>query len=325
MIRSSKHRVLQRRMPRIPYQATNFSGAFLPLNANNAEITVPWSQLVWAAITAGKAAGDEYAYGIYSALERLHRASMIRAYLMQTPSNFIARTMPYQMSDPSEKTSISFYLGMTLTKLFAEVLFDVPRVLHFAVYAQNYPIVVAAGESRPDLIGLSNSGQWFVFEAKGRSNSFDAYALQTAKDQAQQIQAINNLAPVCSVACQAYFSSGLSFRMDDPPSGGARRQRTVTINRSAFEHAYDDPIRNLIELRGANAPLSYANRRFRGARIEEADLWVAVPDKNEERPGKAEEGVVKENEYLGGDGVLVRLGPTWSEANMRLQPHLRAN
>lgn len=66
-------------MPRIPYQATNFSGGFAQVNTNNAEITVTWPQLVWAAITAGKAAGDEYAYGIYSTLERLHRASMIRA------------------------------------------------------------------------------------------------------------------------------------------------------------------------------------------------------------------------------------------------------
>jgi hypothetical protein len=230
-------------MPRIPYQGTNFSGAFAQLNTNNGEITVTWPQLVWAAITAGKAAGDEYAYGIYSTLERLHRASMIRAYLMQTPSNFITRTMPYQMSDPSEKTSISFYLGMTLAKLFAEVLFDVPRVLHFAVYAQNYQIVVAAGESRPDLIGLSNSGQWFVFEAKGRSNSFDASALETAKDQAEQIQSINNLVPVCTLACQAFFTSVLSFRMDDPPSSRSPRPRTITISQPAFEHAYDDPIR----------------------------------------------------------------------------------
>jgi hypothetical protein len=244
---------------------------------------------------------------------------------MQTSSNFITRTMPYQMSDPSEKTSISFYLGMTLAKLFAEVLFDVPQVLHFAVYAQNYQIVVAAGESRPDLIGLSNSGQWFVFEAKGRSNSFDASALETAKDQAEQIQTINNLAPVCTVACQAYFTSVLSFRMDDPPAERSPRPRTITISRPAFEHAYDDPIRNLIELRGANAPLSYSNRRFRGARIEEADLWIAVANANETPPGKSPEEFVAHNEYLGGDGVLVRLGPTWSEANMRLQPHLRAN
>ena len=78
--------MLQRRMPKIAYRATNFSGAFAQLNTNKTEITVAWAQLVWAAITAGKAAGDEYAYGIYSTLERLHRASMIRAYLMQTAS-----------------------------------------------------------------------------------------------------------------------------------------------------------------------------------------------------------------------------------------------
>ena len=242
--------MLQSRMPKIPYRATNFSGAFAQLNTNYAEITVTWAQLVWAAITAGKAAGDEYAYGIYSTLERLHRASMIRAYLMQTASGHIARTMPYRLSDPSEKTSISFYLGMTLAKLFAELLFDVPRMLHFAIYAQNYLIVAAPGESRPDLIGLSNSGEWFVFEAKGRSNNFDPDALGTAKEQAEQIQSIDNLTPACSVACQAYFTSVLSFRMDDPPAGRSDRPRTITVSRPVFEHAYDDPIRKLIELRG---------------------------------------------------------------------------
>jgi hypothetical protein len=318
--------MLQRRMPRIPYRAANFSGAFAQLNTNNGEITVTWAQLVWAAITAGKAAGDEYAYGIYSALERLHRASMMRSYLMQTASGFIVRTMPYQVSDPSEKTSISFYLGMTLAKLFAELLFDVPRMLHFAVYAQNYQIVAAQGESRPDLIGLSNTGVWYVFEAKGRSNAFDAAALATAKDQAEQILSIDNVAPACSVACQAYFSStGLSLRMDDPPTKRSDRSRTLKISRLEFEHAYDDPIRNVVELRRANVPLNYGNRRFHGARIEEADLWIAVPDVDQTPPDNPEPGVLDHDEYLGGDGVLVRLGPTWSEGNMRLQPHLRAN
>jgi hypothetical protein len=37
-------------------------------------------------------------------------------------------------------------------------------------------------------MGLSSSGLWFVFEAKGCSNSFDVYALETTKDQAEQIQ-----------------------------------------------------------------------------------------------------------------------------------------
>lgn len=320
---SSGLRVLQRRMPTIPYRAANFSGAFAQLNTNNTEISVAWAQLVWAAITAGKAAGDEYAYGIYSTLERLHRASMIRAYLMQTASGHIVRTMPYRLSDPSEKTSISFYLGMTLAKLFAELLFDVPRMLHFAVYAPNYQIVAAPGESRPDLIGLSNTGEWFVFEAKGRSNNFDPDALGTAKEQAEQIQLIDNLIPACSVACQAYFTSVLRFRMDDPPPRKSDRPRTIKISQADFRHAYDGPIRSVIELRGANATLSYANRRFRGARVEEADLWIGAPEADQTTLVKSEADPITHDEYLGGDDVLVRLGPTWSEANMRLQPHLR--
>jgi hypothetical protein len=242
---------------------------------------------------------------------------------MQTASGHIARTIPYQLSDPSEKTSISFYLGMTLAELFAELLFDVPRMLHFAVYAQNYQIVAAPGESRPDLIGLSNSGEWFVFEAKGRSNNFDPDALTTAKEQAEQIQSIDNLTPACSVACQAYFTSVLSFRMDDPPSRKSDRPRTIRISQSDFRHAYDGPIRSVIELRGANAPLSYASRRFRGARVEEADLWIGVPEADQTTPVKPEADLIAQDEYLGGDDVLVRLGSTWSEANMRLQPHLR--
>jgi hypothetical protein len=149
--------------------------------------------------------------------------------------------------------------------------------------------------------------------------------LGTAKEQAEQIQTINNLTPASSVACQAYFTSVLSFRMDDPPARGSDRPRAITISRPAFEHAYDDPIRNLIELRGANTPLSYANRRFRGARIEEADLWIAVPDVDQTPPPKSPDDFVSYGEYLGGDGVLVRLGPTWGEANMKLQPHQRAN
>jgi hypothetical protein len=59
---------------------------------------------------------------------------MIWAYLMERGDKRIEKSGPYLASDPSEKTSISFYLGMTLTKLFADQLFNVPRVLHYAVY-----------------------------------------------------------------------------------------------------------------------------------------------------------------------------------------------
>lgn len=311
-------------MPQIPYSATNFSGAFTQLNGNG-QISVTWAQLVWAAITVGKAAGDEYAYGMYSALERMHRASMMQAYLLEASSGLLVQTMPYVASDPSEKTSISFYIGMTLAKLFAEALFNVPRMLHFAVYGQNYQIAAGQGASRPDLIGLSTNGDWFVFEAKGRSNGFEGGALITAKDQAEQINLIDNVAPLCRIASQSFFSTnGLRFRMDDPARTRSNRSRSLDITRNTFEHAYYDPIRAIVESRGLITQLAVARRRFRGALIKELDCWIALPEQNASLTDRSEPDLPFSGEYLGNDGVLVRLGPSWSEANMRLQPQLRS-
>jgi len=310
-------------MPQIPYRATNFAGAFAHLNGNG-QIAATWAQLVWAAVTVGKAAGDEYAFGVYSALERLHRASMMRAYLLEGTSGLLHQTMPYVASDPSEKTSISFYIGMTLAKLFAEVVFGVPRMLHFAVYGHNYQIAAGQGASRPDLIGLSANGNWFVFEAKGRSNGFDNEAMVTAKAQAEQINLINNVAPVCRIASQSFFSTnGLLFHMDDPERSSSSRSRSLDISSNDFNNAYYDPIRAIVESRGRIAELAVARRRFRGAQIKEMDCWIALRGQNDSLAEGSDPGPQFSSQYLGKDGVLVRLGPSWSEENMRLQPHLR--
>lgn len=311
-------------MPVIPYHATNFSGAFAGLNGNG-QIQVTWAQLVWAAITVGKAAGDEYAYGIYSAVERLHRASMMRAYLLEGGFGHFLQTVPYMASDPSEKTSISFYLGMTVAKLFAELLFDVPRMLHVAVYGQNYQIATAQGGSRPDLIGLSANNDWFVFEAKGRSNGFEAEALETAKDQAEQITSIDTVAPVCRIASQSFFSSdGLRFRMVDPPPARDKRSRTLKISRDDFEHAYYEPLQGIVDSRTTREDLNVAGKKFRGTEVAEADILIALPVQALPTVGKPALGTTSPSEYLGKDGVFVRLGSSWSQANMRLQPHQRS-
>lgn len=311
-------------MPVIPYRATNFSGTLAAVNGNG-QLQVTWAQLVWAAITAGKAAGDEYAYGIYSAVERLHRASMMRAYLLEGNSGRLLQTMPYVTSDPSEKTSISFYLGITLAKLFAEVFFDVPRMLHVAVYGENYQVAAGQGASRPDLIGLSVNGDWFVFEAKGRSNGFEADALAAAKVQAEQIISIDNAVPACRIASQCFFSTdGLRFRMDDPPRSARGRTRAVKMTVNDFDHAYYEPLQNIIASRETAADIDIAGRRFRGVRIAEADILVALPEQGPLAITNQGTNVASGSEYLGKDGVLVQLGSSWSEANMRLQPHLRS-
>lgn len=71
--------------------------------------------------------------------------------------------------------------------------------------------------------------------------------------------------------------------------------------------------------------LVIAGKRFRGTRIEEADILVALEEQAVALTDKPEADLPSSGEYLGKDGVFIRLGSSWSQANMRLQPHLRSN
>jgi hypothetical protein len=149
--------------------------------------------------------------------------------------------------------------------------------------------------------------------------------LINAKGQAEQINLIDNVAPLCRIASQSFFSTnGLRFRMDDPVRRRRNRSRSLNITRNAFEHAYYDPIRAIVESRGLITRLAVAGRRFRGGPIKELDCWIALPEQDASLTDSSEPDLPFSGEYLGNDGVLVRLGSSWSEANMRLQPQLRS-
>lgn len=111
--------------------------------------------------------------------------------------------------------------------------------------------------------------------------------------------------------------------MDDPERHGSGRPRTLSIGRDNFEHAYHDPVHTLIESRGFGAELLADNRRFRAARIQERDCWIGEVDQTVAPMGGEGPDIPFASEYLGKDGFLVRLGSSWSETNMRLQPHQR--
>jgi hypothetical protein len=111
--------------------------------------------------------------------------------------------------------------------------------------------------------------------------------------------------------------------MDDPEPRNDGRSRTLDIDRQRFEQAYYTPIRTIIGSRGATSEFERLGRRFCGARIEEADLLVALADDSELIEGKPASGLYPSDEYLGRDQVLVRLGSTWSDTNMSLEPYQR--
>lgn len=129
-------------MPNIGYESAGFEAALAGLNGGGV-LTCTWAQLVWAAVTVGKAFGDEAAFGLFSTFERIHRGSMLYAYLVEAPTGAIMKADTYLGADPSEKGNISYSLGMTLAKLYSELLLSTPRLLHYATYAGGQPVFFA--------------------------------------------------------------------------------------------------------------------------------------------------------------------------------------
>ncbi len=83
-------------------------------------------------------------------------------------NGYLRRTDSFAALDPTEKGMVSYFLGMTLCKVFASSLLRTPWLLHLDVFRTALNPVVL-GRSRPDLVGEDINGNWNVFESKGRS------------------------------------------------------------------------------------------------------------------------------------------------------------
>ena len=105
-------------MPVITYNASNFPAAYHPQLAGRRLLSFTMADLVWAAISVGRAELLHLLrYGPFSIFEIVYRAAMLFANLQETTANTFRRSSAYDGLDPSEKSAISYFLGMTLAKL----------------------------------------------------------------------------------------------------------------------------------------------------------------------------------------------------------------
>jgi hypothetical protein len=79
-------------------------------------------------VTVGRAFGGEEAFGLFSSFERIHRGSMLFAYLLETRTGAILKADTCLNADPSEKGNISYSLGTTLAELYSEFALATPRL-----------------------------------------------------------------------------------------------------------------------------------------------------------------------------------------------------
>ena len=320
-------------MPVINYQATNFPAAYHPLLTGRQSLAVTWAELVWAAISVGRRELLHlFRYGPFSTFEIVYRAAVLYANLCETLANTLTRSSAYDGLDPSEKSAISYFMGMTLAKLFADKLLDVPWLMHLDVYRDELQPILTAGRSRPDLVGQNSAQQWIAIESKGRTNEFDANPLERAKEQVENLASVQGTAITLNVAFLAYFDEGiLECAINDPDkkkTADGTEVIDLPLTREKLIEGYYRPFREWLPQARESQQETIGNNIYRVAYLPEVDIAVGCNEdllQGVDLPhvARTRERSSTETQYEAPDGLLVRVGELWSEANMRLQPQER--
>lgn len=219
-------------MLKIPYKSHDFPNASVP---SWGYLETSWDELLWAAITIGRPnTVYVFQYGHPSYYEAVFRVSLVRMALTQKPfSRSLHRTEAFRALDPTEKGAVSYFLGMTLCKLFASRLLDTPWLLHLDIFRDQLNPVALGGRSRPDLVGQDGGGAWHAFECKGRSSVPSAEDKSKAKAQARRLVSVNSTNCSLNIGAISFFRDDeLEFYWCDPDPEEADRLKPIMVSAS---------------------------------------------------------------------------------------------
>ena len=274
--------------------------------------------------------------------EILYRITLIFANLKESPWGYFVKSPAYENLDPSEKSAVSYFLALSVTKWAAGRL-GIPWLLHLDVYANQLQPYIA-GRSRPDLVGMDASGRWHVFEAKGRSGSINGTLVQRAKTQTEQLKTICGSAPNLRVASIAHFSGQyLSVRLVDPRvSKPDAVDCDLPGGETAFLTNYYRPFVDLLDRRNVDLRGSEIQVDSRGITVMElTDVGVTVGldrlvhklfnqdnmsrglRESLSRLGDRSDDIdsrMYTSSFMGPDGIFIGLGQEWSSEAMKLDP-----
>jgi hypothetical protein len=224
--------------------------------------------------------------------------------------------------DPTEKGAISYFLGMTVCKLFAAKKLKTPWLLHLDVW-RPWLDAVLKDRSRPDLVGKPiGSSRWHGFECKGRVSMPNDTVKSSAKLQAARLESVEGQPCDLHVGAVTYFRGDvLQFYWCDPP---ARRMQSAIavpkIQTDLWSHYYG-PVMHLVE----RAPRRSTSAGLAGELypIEEADLQIGIhptiADSLHRREWRAAQSEAEAGAELLAkdgyqpDGLVVRVGQSWQQ------------
>lgn len=338
----------------LDYHANGFPrGKGQPQNGLG-QLRFTWAALIRAALTVGRRGWRAVrAFGNYSKWEMTYRKGIVYANLRQDPVGHLYQSDAFCALDPSEKGAVSYFLGLTVSKLVSERLLRVPWLLHLDVYWDELDPRLKRGRARPDLAGRGKLG-WAIVESKGRTGKAPAKLVVDSKKQAQRITKIagSPLRHRCAIVSH-FIDSKLCAIVDDP--NGVDDAIEIETSDSEFLHRYYEPLIDLLLDGGEGVTVVVDHEEFTmrhlgalgvhvglGKRVldllrEEkhddlfASLNAALPERtdwvSDQTPHVVQEwpsdwGPVMDVS-VGEDAVIVALGEAWSADRMILEPELR--
>lgn len=272
------------------------------------------------------------AHGWHSVSDLLVRSHTVYANLRQTSSS-LERSSLYVGLDPTEKSGVSYFMGMIAAKILGARLFNTPWLFHLSMVSAVGGTVSVIGKSQPDLIGLRRNRDWVVVEAKGRTWSYSASAMSAAKSQTRQLRTVNGQFPSLRIAVQASFAPGLEWALEDPEEFDADAadlefdvesalamyySASVAVTQTAQERVIDNRefmVRSLSDVGVTVGVENGIRERLASRTMMQADQVRMLTQSSEPR---ADGDFV-----VFPDGLAVSLDERWSEDRMTLDPGAR--
>lgn len=319
-------------MPRISYTASKFGRHWGPRLRGRNHLDLTWNELVWAAMTMGKpGVAFLLAHGWHSVSDLVVRSHTIYANLWEN-GRLIEKSTLYDGLDPTEKSGISYFMGMLAAKVMGHRLLDVPWFFHLSMLDSLGGTAILKGNSEPDLIGLRSNKEWVVAEAKGRTWGHSKSAMKAAKSQTRQLRKINGQYPSLRVAVQASFSPQMKWAIEDPDEFD-ENARDLQFDVENVLGMYYSAVYSATKQGQERA---IGNRKFIVNELREVGVSIGIDREVVERleegtlsqaPRSFVEGAelqLNEKEFvIFSDGLAVALDDRWSQSRMNLDPWSR--
>lgn len=254
---------------------------------NNIELEFSNKELLHAVITCGMPV-QRMTAGYFSKkkLELIYKLFLVETAL-DTEGDRLKKAKRIAYLDSSEKSVMSYYMGMFLTKLISKRLYDTDYLTHLNLIEKMNGegfIDFFDSEWRSDMIGLkTEDSSWSVWEAKGGSNRREQ-ALKKGSQQALTIESINGSGPDPAAVCMTYYDHGfLCGVVRETGHIQVKNREKVQFDEQAFYRAYYNPIRELfmeqgtrLHFHGKNAEISLSVPYFSEHRQKEEERKIHV-------------------------------------------------